>query len=178
MLFSNSFFCHHSVLSHSVPPVLPHTQRIDISVLEVSKERVVCQMPITKRVTQPFGILHGGTTVALAESVASIASQVNVDPMKKVCLGLEINANHISPGFVGDTLIATGYPISIGKTNQVWGVSTSCCRCCCGSSFSRLSTRASLPLPHYSTRSFSPSLFSCSPLLSPLPPPSAFHRLK
>ena len=79
-------------------------------------------MPITQKLTQPFGLLHGGVSVALAESLASVATIINVDQEKSSILGVDINATHMSPGFVGDTVIGTARPLQIGRTQHVWSM--------------------------------------------------------
>ena len=78
-------------------------------------------MPVDKRTHQPLGLLHGGASVALAETLGSVAATLCVDTEKQFCVGLEINANHIRSvrdGFV------TGVtkPIHIGKKTQVWEI--------------------------------------------------------
>lgn len=93
--------------------------------VEISKNKIVAELPITPQLTQPMGVLHGGINVVLAESITGWGSQANVDSSTQGCVGLEINANHLRPGFVGDTLVGTGIPIFIGSRNQVWGVSIS-----------------------------------------------------
>jgi 1,4-dihydroxy-2-naphthoyl-CoA hydrolase len=78
-------------------------------------------MPVDRRTHQPFGRLHGGASVALAETVASMAGAMTVDPMHKVVVGLEINANHIRP--VRDGLVtARASAEAIGRTTQIWTI--------------------------------------------------------
>jgi 1,4-dihydroxy-2-naphthoyl-CoA hydrolase len=94
---------------------------LGIDIIELTATRVVATMPVDHRTKQPFGILHGGASLALAETVASIGATANVDRQEFVAVGLEINANHIramSEGFV----TATATPIHIGKTTHVWDV--------------------------------------------------------
>ena len=87
---------------------------------EVEPERVVATMPVTPDHHQPLGYLHGGASVVLAESVASIGAAVGVLP-EKVSFGLEINANHVRPVQSG-TLRAVGERLHAGRTTQVWQV--------------------------------------------------------
>ena len=68
---------------------------LGIQLVELTKERVVATMPVDERTRQPFGILHGGASVALAETVASLAGTMNVDLERFHVVGIEINANHI-----------------------------------------------------------------------------------
>ncbi|WP_245669312.1 hotdog fold thioesterase [Caryophanon tenue] len=88
---------------------------------ELSKERVVCTMPVNEKTRQPIGLLHGGASVALAETAASIGAFLHIDPKTQFAAGLEINANHIRgkrDGIV--TAIAT--PLHIGRTTMVWHI--------------------------------------------------------
>ena len=94
---------------------------IGIEVLELTATRVIATMPVDQRTKQPFGILHGGASLALAETVASLGATANVDRQEFVAVGLEINANHIRAKSEG-TVTATATPIHIGKTTHVWDV--------------------------------------------------------
>src|SRR5881628_2529645 len=94
---------------------------LGIEIIELTPARVVATMPVDDRTRQPFGILHGGASVALAETVASLGATANVDREEFIAVGLEINANHLRAkpdGFV----TATATPIHIGRTTQVWDV--------------------------------------------------------
>ena len=94
---------------------------LGIEVLEISPDRVVATMPVDDRTRQPFGILHGGASVALAETVASLASTANVDREEFAAVGLEINANHLRAKRDG-LVTATATPVHIGRTTHVWDV--------------------------------------------------------
>ena len=97
------------------------SQNLGIEFLSVKKDCVQARMPVDHRTIQRFGILHGGASVALAETVASVAGWLNIDFENKSVVGLEINANHLRPvrtGFV----TATATPIKIGNTIQVWNI--------------------------------------------------------
>ncbi len=83
-------------------------------------DRVVMRMPIDTRHRQPLGYLHGGASVVLAESVATVGAWLNCPP-GKVAFGSEINASHLRPKRSG-TLTAIGTPIQVGSANQVWEV--------------------------------------------------------
>ena len=79
------------------------------------------RMPVTERSKQPYGRLHGGASVALAETVGSVAAAMTVDQSKFATVGMEINANHVRPvkdGFV----FATATAESIGRTTQIWSI--------------------------------------------------------
>jgi uncharacterized protein (TIGR00369 family) len=94
---------------------------LGIRLLELTRERVVATMPVDERTRQPFGILHGGASVALAETVASLAATMNADLEASYVVGLEINANHIRAKRDG-TVTGTATPIHIGRSTQVWQV--------------------------------------------------------
>jgi uncharacterized protein (TIGR00369 family) len=94
---------------------------LGIEIIELTKERVVATMPVDERTQQPYGLLHGGASVALAETVASLASIMNVDQQRFRAVGLEINANHIrakTEGIVRGTATA----IHIGRSTHVWNI--------------------------------------------------------
>jgi 1,4-dihydroxy-2-naphthoyl-CoA hydrolase len=88
---------------------------------DVGADYLVARMPVDHRTHQPLGLLHGGASVALAETLGSVAAHLCVDPAKQYCVGLEINANHIKgirTGFVN----GKSTPIHIGKKTQVWEI--------------------------------------------------------
>jgi 1,4-dihydroxy-2-naphthoyl-CoA hydrolase len=96
-------------------------ESLGIELVELTASRVVATMPVDRRTRQPFGILHGGASVALAETVASLGATANVDRKEFVAVGLEINANHLRAKSEG-TVTATATPIHIGRTTHVWDV--------------------------------------------------------
>lgn len=96
-------------------------EAIGIEISEVSGERVVATMPVHDATRQPFGILHGGASVVLAETVASIGTFNLVDQEKELAVGLEVNANHIRPKSEG-VVKATGTPLHTGRKIMVWDV--------------------------------------------------------
>lgn len=87
---------------------------------EVTKDRVVMTMPVDHRVHQPFGLLHGGASMVLAESAASVGAGLNCPP-GYVALGQAINGNHIRAKRDG-VVRATAIPVHVGRTSQVWTV--------------------------------------------------------
>lgn len=94
---------------------------IGIEWTEVGDNYIKARMPVDHRTQQPYGLLHGGASVALAETLGSVAAAMVVDHTQYYCVGLEINANHVRSarsGFV--TGIST--PIHIGSTTQVWEI--------------------------------------------------------
>ncbi len=96
-------------------------QTLGIELVGATPERVVATMPVTPAHHQPFGILHGGASVALAETVASYGSTVSIDLSRQRAVGLEINANHLRAVSEG-VLTAVGTPIHKGRSTQLWGV--------------------------------------------------------
>lgn len=78
------------------------------------------RMPVDERTRQPLGLLHGGASVALAETVGSVAAYLCVEEGKK-CVGLEINANHIRPAREG-WVTGRATPLHLGRTTQVWEI--------------------------------------------------------
>jgi uncharacterized protein (TIGR00369 family) len=95
--------------------------QLGIEIIEMTPERVVATMPVDDRTRQPFGILHGGASVALAETVASLGAVMNVDLAKATAVGLEINANHLRAKRDG-IVRATATPFHVGRSTQVWDV--------------------------------------------------------
>ncbi len=94
---------------------------LGIEFLEVSPQLIKAKMPVDNRTVQPFRILHGGASVALAETLGSIAAQMNIDQENFMVVGLDINANHIRSvrsGFV----YGVTKPIHIGRTTHVWEI--------------------------------------------------------
>jgi 1,4-dihydroxy-2-naphthoyl-CoA hydrolase len=94
---------------------------IGIEWVEVSANFLKARMPVDHRTIQPYGLLHGGASCVLAETIGSVASAMVIDHSKFYCVGLEINANHIrgvKEGFV--TGIAS--PLHLGSTTHVWDI--------------------------------------------------------
>lgn len=94
---------------------------LGMQLIECSEKRFVVEMPVNEKTKQPFGLLHGGASVALAESVASMAANCHANRIGKVAVGQEINANHIRAVRSG-VVRAVGEPLHIGKNSQVWEV--------------------------------------------------------
>ena len=94
---------------------------IGLELTDIGNDYVCGKIPIDKRTIQPFGFLHGGASVALAETLGSLAGQMQVDPEKEIVLGIEINANHIK-SVKGGWVYGKASPIKIGKKNQVWEI--------------------------------------------------------
>jgi len=96
-------------------------EALDIKTLLLTPDKVICTMPVNERTKQPFGYLHGGASVVLAETVASIGAWASIDQEREVAMGMEINANHlrsVSQGIV----TATGIPLHKGRRSAVWEI--------------------------------------------------------
>ncbi|MFJ9386225.1 hotdog fold thioesterase [Peribacillus sp. NPDC101481] len=94
---------------------------LGIEMKEVGEGKVIATMPVDERTRQPYGLLHGGASVALAESVASFGGMMLVDSTKQAVVGLEINANHVR-GVRSGVVTAEGNIIHRGKMTMVWDV--------------------------------------------------------
>lgn len=96
-------------------------EHLGITITEVGENFLKGTMTVDHRTVQPMGILHGGASVALAETLGSLAANLVVDSENKYCVGLDINANHIraaSKGFV----TGVAKPLHIGSSTQVWSI--------------------------------------------------------
>lgn len=96
------------------------SEYLDIKFIEIKEDALVAEMLVSPRTRQPAGILHGGASCVLAETVASTAANFCVDDAHW-CVGLEINTNHIRVKREG-LIIATAKPFHLGKSTQVWGI--------------------------------------------------------
>ncbi len=94
---------------------------LEIEFTEIGDDFLVARMPVTEKVHQPAGILHGGASVVLAETLGSVASGLLIDTERYMAVGLEINANHLRP-------VKKGYvrgvcqPVHIGGKTHVWDI--------------------------------------------------------
>jgi uncharacterized protein (TIGR00369 family) len=96
-------------------------ETLGIEVVEYTPDRVVATMPVTTKTHQPFGIMHGGVSAVIAETVASAGSYQFIDRNHQRAVGLEINANHVrsvSKGIVK----AIGTPVHVGRTTIIWDI--------------------------------------------------------
>ena len=96
-------------------------EHLGIRITEVGEDYLAGTMPVDARTQQPLGILHGGASVTLAETLGSVAGTLCVDSRKLACVGQEINANHLRPVTSG-VVTGTARPIHIGKRSQVWQI--------------------------------------------------------
>ena len=102
---------------------LPHTlvTSLGIEITLLTAERVEATMPVDDRTRQPFGLLHGGANVALAETVASLGGAMQVDLETTAVVGIEINANHLRAKRDG-VVHAVATPVHVGRSTQVWSI--------------------------------------------------------
>ncbi len=94
---------------------------LGIEITQIGDDFIEAKMPVDHRTHQPAGLLHGGASVALAETLGSVAATCCIDRTKQQCVGLEINANHIKSVRSG-YVIGVAKPIHIGKKTQVWEI--------------------------------------------------------
>ena len=97
------------------------TEYLGIEWVEIGKNFLKAKMPVDHRTIQPYGLLHGGASCVLAETIGSVASHLVIDPIQFYCVGIEINANHIrsaKEGFV----YGTCSPLHIGSSTHVWDI--------------------------------------------------------
>jgi 1,4-dihydroxy-2-naphthoyl-CoA hydrolase len=96
-------------------------EHMGIEFTAIDEDSITARMPVDHRTVQPAGLLHGGASVALAETLGSVAATLCVNPADTTCVGLEINANHIRSvrsGFV----TGVARPIHLGNSTQVWDI--------------------------------------------------------
>lgn len=86
----------------------------------ISKNKMIASMPVNENSVQPFGVLHGGASVALAETLCSVGGWFLLDEMDKTVVGIEINANHIRSVRMGGKVTGIARPINTGRRIQVW----------------------------------------------------------
>ncbi|AIZ64350.1 thioesterase [Hymenobacter sp. DG25B] len=94
---------------------------LGIELTAVGERSITGRMPVDHRTHQPMGLLHGGASVALAETLGSIGAFLQVDQSKKACVGLEINANHLK-GVHSGYVVGHATALHVGRTTQVWEI--------------------------------------------------------
>src|SRR5262245_16718185 len=95
--------------------------QLGIEFIELGEDYLRGRMPVDARTRQPFGLLHGGASVALAETLGSVAGNLALDATRQIAVGLEISANHLRPVTSG-WVIGTARPIHLGRNTQVWDI--------------------------------------------------------
>jgi len=96
-------------------------ETLDIEFVDVSEDSITAKMPVNSSVHQPYGILHGGATAALAETVGSCASALFVDTKTKIVKGIELSINHLKSKKDG-VVFGVAKPIHKGKTTHLWEI--------------------------------------------------------
>lgn len=96
-------------------------EHLGIRFTAIGADTLSASMPVDTRTHQPYGLLHGGASVALAESLGSMAATLTLDPATHYCVGIEINANHVRAVREG-VVTGTASPLHIGRTTQVWQI--------------------------------------------------------
>ena len=94
---------------------------LGITFTAAGEDFLEAEMPVDKRTHQPYGILHGGASVALAETLGSVGSSLTIDPAKFRTVGIEINANHVRSVSEGK-VFGRAEPIHLGRRTQIWNV--------------------------------------------------------
>ena len=94
---------------------------LDIEFTELGPDYLRATMPVDTRTRQPYGLLHGGASAALAETLGSVGANLCVDGSRYYCVGQEINANHLRPVLDG-RVTGTARPVHLGRRSQVWDI--------------------------------------------------------
>jgi len=97
------------------------TEHLGVEWVELGKNFFKAKMPVDHRTIQPYGLLHGGASCVLAETIGSVASHLVIDPSEFYCVGIEINANHIRSAREG-FVYGTCSPLHIGSSTHVWDI--------------------------------------------------------
>ena len=104
-------------------PLGPNTMAAHIGIewVEVGENFMKAKMPVDQRTNQPYGLLHGGASCVLAETLGSVASAMVIDHSKFYCVGLEINANHVR-GVREGYVTGVASPLHLGNTTHIWDI--------------------------------------------------------
>lgn len=94
---------------------------LGLTVTEIGPDYLTGTLPVDHRTQQPFGRLHGGANVVLAEELGSVAANLTLDPAEAFAVGMEVNANHLR-GVMGGVVTGTARPVHIGRSSQVWEI--------------------------------------------------------
>jgi len=94
---------------------------LDIKLIEMGDDFLRATMPVDDRTRQPYGLLHGGASVVLAETLGSVGATLCVDRSQYICVGQEINANHVRSARRG-LVTGTARPVHLGGRTQVWAI--------------------------------------------------------
>ena len=96
-------------------------ETLDIRITAIGDDWLQGTMPVDHRTHQPYGLLHGGASLVLAETLGSTAAMLTLDPEQELAVGLDINANHVR-GVRNGTVTGTAKALHIGRTTQVWEI--------------------------------------------------------
>jgi len=96
-------------------------EQLGIEMVELGNDFIKAKMPVDHRTRQPFGVLHGGASVVLAESLGSFASYLTLKSEDRIAVGIEVNANHIRSVTQGE-VTGIAHPIHLGKQTHVWEI--------------------------------------------------------
>jgi 1,4-dihydroxy-2-naphthoyl-CoA hydrolase len=102
----------------AIPSLVDH---LGIEFTAIGDDFLEATMPVDHRTIQPYGLLHGGANVVLAETLGSVAASLTLDLEKQICVGLEINANHLKSVREG-RVKGIAKPVHLGKSTQVWEI--------------------------------------------------------
>jgi len=94
---------------------------LGITFIEIGNNYLKASMPVNTNTHQPYGLLHGGASAALAETIGSVASSLCIDTEKQICVGIELNCNHLK-GKRDGMVIATAEPLHVGYSTHVWDI--------------------------------------------------------
>lgn len=119
----NSIWFNKSIDLSMLHAIMPGTmgEHLGMESVELGPDFLTIRMPVDHRTHQPYGLLHGGASVALAETVGSITSHLVIDPQKFICVGMEINANHVK-GIKSGWVYGTAKALHLGNNTHVWDV--------------------------------------------------------
>ena len=118
-----SIWFNKAITIEKIAPISKNTlgEHIGMQFSEIGEDYLKATMPVDHRTHQPYGLLHGGASAALAETLGSVSSALVIDQEKFICVGIEINANHVR-GVKSGTVEGTCTPIHIGSTTHVWDI--------------------------------------------------------
>ena len=103
------------------PPTQHMGTFLGIEFIRIGDDELVARMPVNERTRQPYGIIHGGASVVLAETVGSVASHYAIDSDVFIAFGMEVNANHVRPARDG-YVTAVCKPLHLGRSTHVWDI--------------------------------------------------------
>ena len=119
-----SIWLNNNITLEAINALGPHTMTAHLSIYftEIGPDYLKATMPVDERTIQPMGLLHGGASLALAESMGSVAGTLCVNWHKQGVVGLEVNANHLRPVVNGQTVGGIVQPFHVGRKTHVWDI--------------------------------------------------------